>query len=82
VENAVKHNPENDSHVEITFRIGGNRLSFECKNPKARLPRTAKEGGIGLVNIRRRLDLLFEKDYSLELIDEEEMYTVKMEFKI
>ncbi len=82
VENAVKHNPENDSFVEIVFRIRGSRLYFECKNPKARLPHTKKEGGIGLVNIRRRLDLLFEETYSLRLENEEETYTVIMEFKI
>ena len=82
VENAVKHNPENDSYVKIIFRVSGNRLYFECKNPKAKLPRTRTEGGIGLVNIKKRLDLLFEGNYHLSLKDEEELYTVNMEFKI
>lgn len=82
VENAVKHNPENDSYVEIIFRMTEDRLYFECKNPKAKLPHTKKEGGIGLVNIKRRLDLLFEENYSLSLRDEKELYTVIMKFKI
>ncbi|MDR2969614.1 MAG: histidine kinase [Tannerellaceae bacterium] len=82
VENAVKHNPENDSYVKIMFRITGNRLYFECENPKARLPHTRKEGGIGLANIRKRLDLLFGKNYMLTLEDDKEVYTVKMELKI
>ncbi len=81
VENAVKHNPENDSFVEIVFRIAGDQLYFECENPKAKLPQTKKEGGIGLVNIKRRLDLLFEKNYSLRLEDKD-TYTVIMEFRI
>ena len=56
--------------------------SFECKNPKAKLSHTKKEGGIGLVNIKRRLDLLFGKNYSLNLTDENEEYMVKMKFSV
>ena len=82
VENAVKHNPENDAHVEISFRNTANRLYFECKNNKARLPVIKKEGGIGLANIRRRLDLLFEENYTLHLLDEKELYTVIMEISL
>jgi len=78
VENAVKHNPENDSFVDIQFRIAGNKLYFVCKNPKARLIQT-KKGGIGLVNIKKRLELLFERNYRLNLLDEKEMFTVTME---
>lgn len=82
VENAVKHNPENDAHVEIAFRSSANRLYFECKNNKARWPVAQKEGGIGQVNIRRRLDLLFEEKYTLHLRDEKESYTVIMEINL
>ncbi|MDR1090359.1 MAG: histidine kinase, partial [Prevotella sp.] len=82
IENAVKHNPENDSYVKIMFLITGGKLHFECENPKAKLPHTKKEGGIGLVNIRKRLDLLFANNYMLMLKDEEEVYTVKMELRI
>jgi LytS/YehU family sensor histidine kinase len=82
IENAVKHNPENDSYVKIMFRITGSKLYFKCENPKAKLPHAKKEGGIGLVNIRKRLDLLFVKNYTLMLKDEEDVYIVKMELKI
>lgn len=79
VENAVKHNPENDSYVEINFRVKANKLHFACKNPKAKSSYTKKEGGIGLVNIKRRLDLLFGENYTLKLEDENESYTARME---
>ena len=82
VENAVKHNPESDSYVNLTFRITDGRLYFECTNPKPQLFHTKKIGGIGLANVRKRLDLLFGTDYSLNLNDEKEKYTVIMEFKI
>ncbi len=82
VENAVKHNPESDSYVNLTFRITDGRLYFECTNPKPQLFHTKKIGGIGLANVKKRLNLLFGTDYSLNLNDEKEKYTVIMEFKI
>lgn len=82
VENAVKHNPENDSYVRIIFRITDQKLYFECENPKARFPQPPKDGGIGLANIRRRLDLLFEKGYNLHITDQEDSYMVIMNFRI
>lgn len=82
VENAIKHNPESDSYVNLSFSTMSDRLHFECENPKLRLFHTKKIGGIGLVNVKRRLDLLFGADYKLSLCDEKEKYTVIMEFKI
>ncbi|HJD77174.1 MAG TPA: histidine kinase [Bacteroides reticulotermitis] len=82
VENAVKHNPGNDSYVDIVLRIAAGKLYFKCENPKAQTGYSRKEGGIGLRNIKRRLDLLFEDAYKLDLIDKEEKYTVIMELKI
>lgn len=82
VENAIKHNPESGSYVNLSFSIVDGRLHFECKNPKPRLFHPKKIGGIGLVNVKRRLDLLFGADYTLSLCDEKEKYTVIMEFKI
>jgi len=79
VENAVKHNPENDSFITIVFHSKNNKLYFECKNTKAQSLKTQKEGGIGLVNIKSRLDLLFEGKYTLQLKDEVEFYKVIME---
>ena len=79
VENAVKHNSdsENPSYVHISFKVRDERLEFQCENSK---PAIAKEegrvGGIGLVNIRRRLTLLYPGHYLLERKETEENYTV------
>lgn len=82
VENAVKHNPESNSYVNLSFCIADGRLHFECENPKPRLFHPKKIGGIGLANVKRRLKLLFGADYNLSLCDGKEKYTVTMEFKI
>jgi two-component system, LytTR family, sensor kinase len=82
VENAVKHNPESGSYVNLSFCIVDRRLHFKCENPKPRLFHTKRIGGIGLTNVKRRLDLLFGANYNLNLSDEKEKYTVIMDFKI
>lgn len=82
VENAVKHNPENDLKVAITFYNSGDKLYFECKNNKATLPIIKKEGGIGLANVKRRLSLLFGEKCSLKLKDEKNVFTVIMEIRL
>jgi sensor histidine kinase YesM len=35
-------------------------------------------GGLGLKNIKRRLDLLYGKDYHLDINDQPNLYTVKL----
>lgn len=82
VENAVKHNPENDAFVSIVFHTTANNLRFECRNNKPKSPVVKKEGGIGLVNIRQRLNLLFGEKHMLQLTDEQESYTVIMEIEL
>jgi len=44
--------------------------------------RAITTGGIGLINIKKRLDLLFGKEYSLNISDEEDRYIVTLIFKI
>lgn len=79
VENAVKHNfdSENGSYVYLHFTVRDNLLTFCCENSK---PSAATDdnrvGGIGLVNIRRRLELLYPGRYLLECVESETKYTV------
>jgi sensor histidine kinase YesM len=58
------------------------QLSFVCRNSKPASPARTNERGLGLNNIKRRLDLLFGENHSLELQDEETCYTVKLQIKI
>lgn len=82
IENAVKHNPENDSYVALTFQVKNNSLCFCCKNPKPKMHQPKNAGGIGLANIKRRLELLFNGTYTLELRDEEDTYTAELKISL
>ena len=72
VENAVKHSVNvsgEQSYITISFSIVDNQLQFSCVNSKD--PRfTAvdkKNSGMGLANIKRRLALLYNDGYYLDV---------------
>ena len=81
VENAVKHNLDSEapSYVHLSFKIVEKKLIFICKNSIPLKPNTKKTGGLGLVNIKRRLDLLYNDNYSLEQTKTETTYRVCLE---
>lgn len=84
VENAVKHNfdSEGSSYVRLSFVVQKQRLTFQCENSKPMVvtdkgnDKKKVVGGIGLVNIRRRLELLYSGRYLLEIAETERIYTV------
>ena len=81
VENAFKHGVNNTidaSWVQISALIKDNTLTFTVKNSKpSKLRREVVQGGIGLVNVRRRLDLLYP-GYQLTVQNQPSHYTVNL----
>lgn len=71
VENAFKHGAsesQGESSIDIEMRIEAGRLSLTVKNPDSKPEQADVLGaskGIGLKNITRQLDLVFENDYHL-----------------
>jgi len=80
VENAVKHNldSESPSFVHIKFDISNNSVYFECENSVPEKKVVRKDGGLGLSNIKRRLDLLYGDRYSLKVMENERLYKVEL----
>jgi two-component system LytT family sensor kinase len=66
VENAFKHGVVDDPHrpVKIQLKLTGNRLIFTVSN---KINRNEKDpsSGIGLINIRRRLELIYPDKHEL-----------------
>ena len=79
VENAFKfitREDNTDNYVKISLRQSANRIQFECVNS---FEETGSiEGGIGLTNVRRRLELLYKDRYTLTITKEERNYSVKL----
>jgi two-component system LytT family sensor kinase len=66
VENAFKHGSIRDGFIRIKIRIDvhGNELSFMIQNSAD--PEREQGNGIGMENIRKRLDLHYDGHYRLE----------------
>lgn len=82
IENSFKHGTRligQDIPILISLNVENNRLTFITENNKSPGP-IADNGlqtynhGVGLQNTKRRLKLIFENDYSLDLIEGEDKY--------
>lgn len=85
VENAVKHNSdsENKSYVYLYFKVWNNELTFQCINSKpAILQDKNRVGGLGLNNIKRRLELLYPQKHSLEIEEDKTKYKITLYLKL
>ena len=81
IENAFKHGVsyQHESFIEIKVSVEGDRLTFSCHNSKAGKPTVDEtKGGVGLVNVRKRLNLLFNSNYTLRILNETNIYTVEL----
>ena len=69
---------QHESFIGIKVAAENNELQFSCLNSKADTPASGEKGGVGLANIRKRLDLLYGKDYTLSIEDTPEAYAVRL----
>ncbi|MBC3540355.1 sensor histidine kinase [Rufibacter sediminis] len=82
VENAFKHGVVNDPEnpVQIHLQVKGQDLTFEVSN---RISRQQKDHstGIGLVNIKRRLELLYPRQHQLTVQDNGTVHQTRLELR-
>lgn len=79
IENAFKHgiSYQHESFIDILVDIEQGRLRFMCSNSKAVKPNEEK-GGVGLQNVKQRLNLLYDNNYTLNIQDEADVYNVEL----
>jgi sensor histidine kinase YesM len=84
IENAIKHSADNvdTSYINIEFTSEKGLLNFKCINSKPIHKVSAKNGGIGLQNIKRRLELLYQNSYYLNIINNESHFEVALSIPI
>ena len=83
VENSFKHGKhklQDDAGVEAELFIQSGQLIFQIKNDmfEQKTISAGKKGGIGLVNIKKRLDLYYPQKYQLSLKEENNQYIAKV----
>ena len=71
--------PSTDSRAVANSQLStlNSHLVFVCKNSK--IPKDEdKHGGVGLSNVKQRLDLIYGDQYTLDINDEQDTYSVTL----
>lgn len=84
VENAFKHVSRSSSeqnYIKTNFVQKGNMIYLDIENSKSDIPikSSGSGSGLGLENIKKRLDILYHNDYKLVIKDMYPVYHSKLE---
>jgi len=87
VENSFKHGLKSgadNAFVKIELEVSGNKLSFEIENSIGKSLDTEQfeNKGIGIENVKKRLDLIYPGAYSLNIINNGMTYKVLLQIQI
>lgn len=84
LENAFKHGVEiltDHSFVHINFSQSENEIYFEIKN-NFEESNTNEAGGIGIQNLKNRLELLYKNKYQLEISKDKNVYCTSLKINL
>ena len=79
LENAFKHGASSSSGacwIKARVEVDGDLLVYRIGNSKPAAINGAKKDGIGLINVRRRLDLAYPGRYQLNIEDRDSSFAV------
>lgn len=84
-ENSFKHGVSGKvtgayAHFDLNFSV--NELSLTAINSKGKGNNTPGEGGIGLENVRKRLELLYKNRHSLEIQENETQFKIHLTLEL
>ena len=86
VENAFKHGVliGQTSEIDIAIVVSDQKLTFTCANTNYSAVKklTDEKSGIGLENVKRRLDLLYPGKHNLQIREDDGKYIVKLEIDL
>ena len=81
IENAFKHGVSYNqaSFINVSLFYADKKLTAIISNSRVKQSASIEKGGIGLDNVRKRLDLIYgPSGYSLDIHQETDRYTVKL----
>ncbi len=82
VENAFKHGLKDETDkafIDIQLKASDEQLYFKVENSKVSgFSDHTQKSGLGLKNIRERLDLLYGKQYSLDISKNKEIFIIEL----
>lgn len=83
VENAFKHGIEKEkvnSFLQININVHNGTLEYESHNSINSY--AGKNGGVGLTNVRKRLDLLYPQKHELQVVSGDHEFRVKLKLTL
>ncbi len=85
IENTFKHTRNSGIErpsIKIWAKIETEKLIFKTENTYNKLYQPKKPHGIGLINLRKRLELHYPENHSLNIIMENNLYKCHLEIKL
>jgi sensor histidine kinase YesM len=85
VENSFKHGASEriqDAWINIDLSTYRNYFVFKIENSKGEYIQHPHSNGIGLSNVKRRLELIYGQDHELSILDSEESYLVILKINL
>ncbi|MCH6236184.1 sensor histidine kinase [Cognataquiflexum rubidum] len=86
VENCFKHGTSNvleNPWINLTIELKDTTLVMKLMNGKVPMKgKEQKRSGIGINNVRKRLDLLYKDRYDLQIREEEEVFVVDLRVEL
>ena len=87
LENAFKHGvtgSNKSAWVNLSLKVDGKDCVYTVENSKSNgvTSEHGKSSGIGLQNVRRRLELTYPEKYTLEVKDQPDRYSVKLKLAL
>ena len=88
IENAFKHGINNQisqGFVNLNLWVEGTDLMMSIENSKSpSLPKIAEKrsGGIGLINVKRRMDIIYPERHHLEIKESPNTYAVELQLHL
>ncbi|ANQ52701.1 histidine kinase [Flammeovirga sp. MY04] len=83
IENAFKHSTHSKGYkINIDISLNGNELKLHVINTKGEAKANKKVGGLGLTNVRKRLQLLYPQMHQLEITEHESEFEVNLTLEL
>ncbi len=85
VENAFKHISHDSikaNYVKVDMFLANHVFIFSVVNSKEQQPTTESHGGIGMVNVKRRLELLYPGRHELKIDNTGNTFTVQLNLQL
>ena len=81
IENAFKHgiSHREPSFIDIKMTFEDKQLHFHCANSNfSSVSMRAQQGGVGLENVKKRLQLIYPNNHTLNIVPTDQVFTVDL----